>query len=76
MSWHLQHASCPERDMIKCEDAKTMKKTFLAGNDKEFEKLNNAINGTVCIRHQCRKTTVLSCLRCLINTGVEKINNI
>jgi len=29
-------------------------------------------NGTVHIRHQCRKTTVLSCHRCLINTGVEK----
>jgi len=31
-------------------------------------------NGTVRIRHQCRKTTVLSCHRCLINTGVEKMN--
>jgi hypothetical protein len=28
------------------------------------------------IRHQCRKTTALSCYRCLINTGVEKMNNI
>ncbi len=28
------------------------------------------------IRHQCRKATVLSCHRCLINTGVEKMNNI
>jgi hypothetical protein len=28
------------------------------------------------IRHQCRKTTVLSCKRCLIKTGVEKMNNI
>jgi hypothetical protein len=28
------------------------------------------------IKHQCRKTTVLSCHRCLINTGVEKMNNI
>ncbi len=35
-----------------------------------------ASNRTVRIRHQCRKTTVLSCHRCLINTGVEKINNI
>ncbi len=33
-------------------------------------------NGTSHIRHQCRKTTVLSCHRCLINTGVEKMNNI
>jgi hypothetical protein len=33
-------------------------------------------NKTSHIRHQCRKTTVLSCHRFLINTGVEKINNI
>jgi len=29
-------------------------------------------NGTAHIRHQCMKTTVFSCHRCLINTGVEK----
>ncbi len=33
-------------------------------------------NRTVHIRHQCRKTTVLGCHRCLINTGVEKMNYI
>ncbi len=32
--------------------------------------------GTAHIPHQCRKTTVLSCHRCLIKTGVEKMNNI
>jgi hypothetical protein len=26
-------------------------------------------------KHLCRKTVVLSCHRCLINTGVEQINN-
>jgi hypothetical protein len=26
---------------------------------------------TAHFRHQCRKTTALSCYRCLINTGVE-----
>ncbi len=31
---------------------------------------------TARIRHQCQKTTVLSCHRCLINTDVEKMNNI
>jgi hypothetical protein len=31
---------------------------------------------TAHIRHQFRKTTVLSRHRCLINTGVEKMNNI
>jgi hypothetical protein len=33
-------------------------------------------NRTACIRHQCRRTTVLSSHRCIINTGVEKMNNI
>jgi hypothetical protein len=31
---------------------------------------------TARIRHQCKKTIVMSCHRCLINTGVEKMNNI
>jgi hypothetical protein len=29
-------------------------------------------NRKACIRHRCRKTTVLSCHRCLLNPGVEK----
>jgi len=29
-------------------------------------------NCTTCIRHQCRKTIVLSCHRCLNDTGIEK----
>ncbi len=33
-------------------------------------------NGTANIRHQCRKIAVLSCHRFLINSGVEKMNNI
>ncbi len=33
-----------------------------------------ACNRTVRIRHQYRKKTVLSCHRCLIKTGVEKMN--
>jgi hypothetical protein len=33
-------------------------------------------NGTARNRHQCRKTAVLGCHRCLINSGVEKMNNI
>ncbi len=33
-------------------------------------KLNRAAH----IWHQCRKTSVLSCNRCLINNGVEKMN--
>ncbi len=38
-----------------------------------FEKVHN---WRAHIRHQCRKTTVLCCHRCLINTGVEKLNYI
>jgi len=34
------------------------------------------INRIAHIRHQCSKTTVLSYHICLINTGVEKMNNI
>jgi hypothetical protein len=33
-------------------------------------------NRRACIRHQSMKTAVLSFHGCLINTGVEKINNI
>ncbi len=36
----------------------------------------NFANRTARIRHQCKKTAVLSCHRCLINTSVEKGNNI
>ena len=36
----------------------------------------NKSNGTACIRHQCRKTDVLSCHRFLINSGVEKMKKI
>ncbi len=31
-----------------------------------------ASHRTAHVRHQCRKTTVISCHICLINTGVEK----
>jgi hypothetical protein len=33
-------------------------------------------NGTAHIRHQCRRKTVLSCHRCPIKTGVEKMSYI
>ncbi len=36
----------------------------------------NFVNRAPHIRHQCRKKTVFSCHRCLINSGVEKMNNI
>ncbi len=34
---------------------------------------NTSVNRIVNIRHQCRKTAVLSCHSCLIKTGVEKL---
>ena len=37
--------------------------------------IKNSIR-TALIRHQCSKTTVLSCHRCLTNAGVEKMNKI
>jgi hypothetical protein len=33
-------------------------------------------NRTACISQQCKKTTAFICHRCLINTVVEKANNI
>ncbi len=39
-------------------------------------KILKAYIRTAQIRHQCRKATVLSCHRCPINTGIEKMNNI
>ncbi len=33
-------------------------------------------NGIAHIRHQCRKTAVLSCHRFLVNSAVEKMNDI
>jgi hypothetical protein len=46
-----------------------------AGNTQSLPKKEvsqRRSNRTANIRHQCRKTIVLSCHRCLINSGVEK----
>ncbi len=52
--------------------------TAAAGSGKEMvtKNVNCSCNTRARIRCQCRKTTVLSCPRCLINTGVEKMNYI
>ncbi len=42
----------------------------------ELKGAKNDLNGTAHIRHQCRKTAILSCHRFLINSSVEKMNNI
>jgi hypothetical protein len=41
-----------------------------------YKNLFKWFNRTMGIRHQCRIMNVLSCHRCLINTGIEKINSI
>jgi hypothetical protein len=53
-------------------------KKFCATNNSMFVLQYEFIttNLTAWIRHQCRKTTVLTCHRCPINAGVEKMNNI
>ncbi len=38
--------------------------------------IHYSANRRAPIRLQCKKTTVLNCHRCLINTGVEKMNSI
>ncbi len=45
----------------------------ISGYCKSVQFVLDLTNRTVCIRHQCRKTAVLSCHRCLIDTGVEKM---
>jgi hypothetical protein len=42
----------------------------------EQQALKNVNNERTCIRHQFRKTTVLRCRRCVINTGVEKLTTL
>ncbi len=52
---------------------------FTNFNYSQFILLNFVVflvNRTAQVRHQCRKTTVLSCHRRLIITGVEKLNSI
>jgi hypothetical protein len=43
---------------------------------KQSEPALTRNNRIAYIRHLCRKTAVLNCHRCLINTGVEKMNHI
>jgi hypothetical protein len=54
--------------------------TMFYSSDKEVWLLiyagRIAIHRIAHIRHKCRKTTVSSCHRCLIKTGVEKMNDI
>ncbi len=42
-------------------------------NLSEAHFINSNVNRTPCIIHQCKKTAVI---RCLVNTSIEKINNI
>jgi hypothetical protein len=64
------------------KDATTLRKmtvslTTLRLIKECYSEYNDAqLNGPAHNRQQCRKTTVLSCHRCVINIGVEKISNI
>jgi hypothetical protein len=49
-----------------------LKKSILETFDIYDSFTHQMANGTVHIRHQCSKTTVLSCHRCLIHSGIEK----
>ncbi len=44
----------------------------LRGPEQQY----HGFNRTQHIRHQCRKTTVLICHRCIINSGIEKMSYI
>jgi hypothetical protein len=51
--------------------------TYLLGTSvKKKKRFLNIDNRTARNTHLCMKTTVISCHRCLINTGVEKTINI
>jgi hypothetical protein len=60
---------------FKCQTAQIRQKKSLRSVKKVVPCKSVAkysANRTARIRHRCRKTTVLSCHRCLINTGVKK----
>ncbi len=46
----------------------------IAQEGKSLPGTRSLDNRTSLIIHPCRKTAVLSCHRCLINTGVKKCN--
>ncbi len=50
---------------------KCLQTYFLVINNSK-DSTKNCYNRRTHIRHQCRKTTLITCQRCLINTGVEK----
>ncbi len=56
------------------ESYKTYQWTMLPPSGRNWQLIYP--NRTTHKRHLCRKTTVFSCHRCLIKTGVIKLNNI
>jgi len=71
----FRHAGCLYIDCLYVECHSTRAENIWKNlNDwsvwKKYEESSSI--KTVHNRHQCRKTTVLGCHRCLINTGVEK----
>jgi len=70
----LSHSSDWRLSLLAVTRIANLRFIYLA--DKKVSFLKSHLTGTVHNRHQCKKTTVLSCQRCIINTGVEKMNNI
>ena len=67
--WRLEHKRLSEGALMRLlKMAVDVIQTTIAKSVKNSK--------TAHIRHQCKKTAVLSYHRCLINTGFEKMNNI
>ncbi len=62
--------------MIVNDDARVVNKLEASLTDNArviiYNRHKFIVQATARIRHQCRKTIVLSCHRCPIDTGVEK----
>ncbi len=63
----------PGADFAKLFWSKFTHSFLTVNGTARFKNVNNI---TTRNRYVCRKITVLSCHRCLINTGVENMNNI
>jgi hypothetical protein len=68
----LQNTSCSKKVRMPIHLQYFIWPQMIKGKERLIVSQRLKINKTAHIRHQCRKTAVLSCHRCLINTGVEK----
>jgi len=68
----LQNTSCSKKVRMPIHLQYFIWPQMIKGKERLIVSQWLKINKTAHIRHQCRKTAVLSCHRCLINTIVEK----